>query len=338
MDMFLIGEETSKRSIYFKQAAELRNVSFRQIEWNTIKDRFDLGQLQGAVVKIDPPSYKTVHLCNMQELLAEYRNDLQRLSQVQGCFLNAPEMIELLLDKRETKLRLQSHGVSVTEMFEEKIQTMEQLIKFMKEKRCYSVFVKPRYFSGAAGVAAVRMNPVREEVLVYTSCCLDGDMLVNTKKLSLLRDKEKIAKLMEQLLTLDCVVERWHPKSEFQKKSYDLRVVYQFGHIAYMVVRQAGGPITNLHLNNQALSIGELGLEQKKIEEIKELCKEAVALFPGLNMVGIDVLLEKGSLRPRIIEMNAQGDLIYQDIYGENMIYGEQIEVLNEWVWLNGCD
>ena len=82
----------------------------------------------------------------------------------------------------------------------------------------------------------------------------------------------------------------------------------------------------------------KITVQEENIEEIKELCKEAVALFPGLNMVGIDVLLEKGSLRPRIIEMNAQGDLIYQDIYGENMIYGEQIEVLNEWAWLNGCD
>ena len=42
-------------------------------------------------------------------------------------------------------------------------------------------------------------------------------------------------------------------------------------------------------------------------------------------MAGIDILLEKKNMRPLIIEMNGQGDLIYQDIYGENNIYREQV-------------
>ena len=45
-------------------------------------------------------------------------------------------------------------------------------------------------------------------------------------------------------------------------------------------------------------------------------------------MAGIDLLLEKGTLRPRVIEMNGQGDLIYRDIYGENRIYREQARIL----------
>ena len=54
--------------------------------------------------------------------------------------------------------------------------------------------------------------------------------------------------------------------------------------------------------------------------------------FPGLRSAGIDILLEKGSLRPRIIEMNAQGDLIYQDIYNHNVIYGHQAEMMKRWL------
>ena len=38
--------------------------------------------------------------------------------------------------------------------------------------------------------------------------------------------------------------------------------------------------------------------------------------------------LEKESLTPRIIEMNGQGDLIYQDIFNENTIYRRQAELL----------
>ena len=43
--------------------------------------------------------------------------------------------------------------------------------------------------------------------------------------------------------------------------------------------------------------------------------------------------MEKGSLRPRIIELNGQGDLIYQDIYSENRIYRHQAEIMKEWLY-----
>ena len=129
---------------------------------------------------------------------------------------------------------------------------------------------------------------------------------------------------------MDCIVERWHPKAEFQGKSFDLRVVYQFGHVVHMVVRQSSGPITNLHLNNQAMDIKELGLSLQQRIQIEELCQQSEKAFEGFNMAGIDIMLEKGSIRPLIIEMNGQGDLIYQDIFGENRIYGEQIRKLQE--------
>ena len=40
------------------------------------------------------------------------------------------------------------------------------------------------------------------------------------------------------------------------------------------------------------------------------------------------MLLEQGTMKPYIIEINGQGDLIYQDIYGENRIYKRQIEMM----------
>ena len=54
--------------------------------------------------------------------------------------------------------------------------------------------------------------------------------------------------------------------------------------------------------------------------------------FPGLQSAGIDLLLEKGSLSPRIIEMNAQGDLIYQDLYDQNQIYRRQAVWMKAWL------
>ena len=53
----------------------------------------------------------------------------------------------------------------------------------------------------------------------------------------------------------------------------------------------------------------------------------------GLRSAGIDLLLDRGSLTPRVIEMNAQGDLIYQDIYQENKIYRHQAEIIKGWLY-----
>ena len=304
------------------------HVPLQVISWDNLRHPLDLEQLQGAVVKVDPPSFQTVHFCHMQKLLEQYRAVLKRLMQAECRFLNSPGDICRLLDKRETKWYLQEQGVPVTQMFSEKFQTVEQLIEIMKKRHCYSVFVKPRYFSGAAGVAAFRIHPGHGKMRLYTSCRSEGKELVNTKKLFCLTDQNEIYCLLEKLLSLDCVVERWHPKADFGGKSYDLRVVFQFEHIAHIVVRQSKGPITNLHLNNQALDIRQLGLEKTIIDEITMVCEKAFAIFPGLSMAGVDILLEKGTGKPRIIEMNGQGDLIYQDIYHENRIYREQVDEL----------
>ena len=69
-----------------------------------------------------------------------------------------------------------------------------------------------------------------------------------------------------------------------------------------------------------------LSITENQMAEIEKICRRAVSSFPGLSMAGIDLLLEKNSGKPYIIEMNGQGDLLYQDIYHENRIYREQAE------------
>ncbi len=127
-------------------------------------------------------------------------------------------------------------------------------------------------------------------------------------------------------------MERWYPKAAHNGYTYDLRVVLQEQRIDYILARLSKGPITNLHLNNHPLSMEELNLPARTVESVEELCRMAADCFPGLRCAGIDILLEKGSLKPRIIEMNAQGDLIYQDIYHENIIYRRQAERMKAWL------
>ena len=213
----------------------------------------------------------------------------------------------------------------------------------MAEQRESQIFLKPVWGSGAAGVCALRFHPEKGTGALYTCAAsaedsFRGQSLINTKKLRVLRDRKEIAAFLDQLLSMDCLAERWYPKASFQGYSYDLRAVWQFGQLDFLLARLSKGPLTNLHLNNHPLPARELGLPLSVREELEELCRQTSLVFPGLMSFGADILLERGSLRPRIIEINGQGDLLYQDIYQENRIYRRQAEVMKAWMEEQGTN
>lgn len=329
MGIFLIGTAGSRRTEYFLKAAAGCQAAVTFVDWSEVAD----ADLSGGVVKIDPPSYCTSNLFDMNGQVGAYRSGLKQLEYCGSDFLNTPAGIGSVLDKYKCKKTLMDNGIPSTEMIAGNIYTTGQLAEAMERRRTYSVFIKPVVCSGAAGVCAYRKIPGSAKEVVHTSCCVRDGELVNTKRMYRLEDRGKIRELLQSVLSLGVVVERWHPKASFRGKSYDLRVVWQFGRIEFMVARQSGGPITNLHLNNSPLDWRALALPERTLADIDCLCREAMKLFPGLRAAGIDVLLEQGTLRPRIIEINGQGDLIYQDIFNENNIYRRQIEELEKrWI------
>lgn len=403
--IIIIGEKNSKRTDYFIKAALSRGTNVRLITWEELlgistgsmvddifttylscckglnpedflKERISgilsEKELQEAVIKIEPPSYKIADFSKMSKELSSYLKILNGMEALPCKFLNSPRVIGEVLNKRIVKKKLNEKGICTTGMFMEKVDGFSELLDSMTKKHCYGVFLKPVFFSGAAGVTAFRISldkkserefqkggkegkfcAERFKMKLYSSAFLKDKNLFNSKRLFTMENPKEIRDFLEVLFSMDVMAERWYPKDTLkiheplideiselreayndgektnkygQRMGYDLRVVYQFGHIAHIVARLAKGPITNLHLNNHAEKADVLGLSREKITEIEKLCREAVSLFPGLNIAGIDIMLDKGSQRPRIIEINGQGDLIYQDIFGENKIYREQVE------------
>lgn len=210
------------------------------------------------------------------------------------------------------------------------VRNAEQLLAVMETAGAGQVFIKPNLGSGALGVSAFRVQPRSGRMVLYTCAVWDSlhHCLVNTKKMQRMDDREGIIAFLNHLLELDCVIERWYAKAEHSGYTYDLRGVIQDGKMDFLLARLSKGPVTNLHLNNHPLPVKDLNLPASVLDSVEELCRSAVNLYPGIRSAGIDVLLEKGSLRPRIIEMNGQGDLIYQDIYQENRIYRHQIAMM----------
>lgn len=349
----LLGNPDTKRTVYLKKAAEQTGLPLLLIDW----ERWNVLPEGKLFLKIDPPLWGSCSLQELDDLAEDYRGKLKALYRMQRergeeiCFFNHPLAIETLLDKRRCKGELLRRRIPVTEQLEGSVRNAEELLERMEREGVHQVFIKPVYGSGAAGVSAFRINPGNARLVLYTcaflrpcSCprlytdelsgsCEEGrEELVNTKRLRKYTDREEIFRLLDHLLKLDCIVERWYAKAECRGFSYDLRVVMQENRLDTAVARLSKGPVTNLHLNNRPLSAKELHLPAQTWEEIERLCRRAMGCFEGLRSAGIDILLEKGKLRPRIIEMNAQGDLIYQDIYGENLVYRHQAEMMKTWV------
>lgn len=338
--VMLLGVRGGRRADYLRKAADEQKVPLQILDWKDWGGELPEGEL---FVKVDPPLWESSALENLERLAGAYGQDLALLAEkAKGRsveFLNTPEAIAVLLDKRQCKERLIRRGLPVTALLkteeeEHQIRDLDLLLEAMRQSCLHQVFIKPVRGSGAAGVSAFRVQPKTGRMSLYTCArYLPGTGPVNTKKLRNYTEPGEIRRLLDGILKLPCVIERWYPKAAVDGFAYDLRAVVQEGRVDYVLARLSKGPITNLQLNNRPLPAKALGLSDRAWKEIFLLCKKAAACFPGLQSAGIDLLLEKGSLSPRIIEMNAQGDLIYQDIYRNNRIYRRQAERMSRWLY-----
>ena len=174
---------------------------------------------------------------------------------------------------------------------------------------------------------AVRYNHRRDEWVAYTIMRWAGDHACNEKRICRLTNRKEIAVLAEEVMRCGAVLEEWMVKEKLEGENYDLRVVCREDEVDYVVVRCSKGAITNLHLNNKARLFGELSLAPSVREEL--FCRSIAATRAlGLRYAGIDVLIARNTDTPYIIEVNGQGDHIYQDMFTENKIYTNQIRTI----------
>lgn len=353
----LVGVQGTKRTIYFEKAAALEGAELEFVDWKDWDAWAERCERTNTCIKIDPFLYQSGNLEEMNHLVGEYHEKLMQMKAVgeqHGSFyLNEPDAIWSVLDKASCKDVLRQAGCAVTHSFGMASHTAERLLDKMREEHIVSVFLKPVLGSGAAGVTAFRVQRSTGRMVLYTCAAVkeieeaeraeelrEADrgvgtshvrkkrILVNTKHLMRMEDEAKIRQYLDILLPVGCLMEQWYPKEKLGDATYDLRAVYQFGQLDYVLARLSKGPITNLQLNNHPLAYEELGLPVAVRADIEELCRAAASCFPGLRSVGIDILLERGSRKPRIIEMNGQGDLLYQDIYNKNVIYRRQVSCM----------
>ena len=324
MQAIVVSNRESLRTQYFIKAGQSLGIDTAFVSYDNLL--LDPSLYQGKLIKLEPFEYEEFELARYNVLNVNYIQLLSFIAENEETrklnFLNRPEAILKTLDKISSKNLLKK--LSQTPMLNFESDNLDDLLKLMDETSHHAVFIKPRFGSGAGGIIAFRKKPRDKKLVAYTSMIEKSGKIFNTNRLNRLTNKKEIETLVNFILQSGAIIEKWISKENFQNRPFDLRVVCQFGVVKYIVARCGKVAITNLHLNNNAIPFDKLQLSKTCTKNIVEMSIETNNIL-GLAYSGIDILIAKGTETPYIVEVNGQGDHIYQDILHENTIYNEQI-------------
>ena len=188
MHIILMGQEESKRTIFFQQAgaALKQEITFIPLNEAGIKEVRRLSELypKQIAVKIDPLTYEESEVSRLTEIIDNYQSLLNQLQGISNLsFLNEPKAILTTLNKIVCKQMLMEKGVNITPFYPVSLKNTKALRAFVKENKAYRLFIKVNYGSGAAGVVAYQYHPVKLQEIAFTSLKYESGELYNTKTL-----------------------------------------------------------------------------------------------------------------------------------------------------------
>lgn len=245
-----------------------------------------------------------------QHLLLEWQSDIA----ASGCrTMNSPEAIALMFDKLSCQQHLNAMKIPVPR-FLPTATSYDELRQQMAHHSMSRVFIKPSHCSSASGVIAYRTQGKREQITTSMELVHHhgGARFYNALKVRQYNNKNEVRLLIDYILGEGAIVEEWIPKASIQGKFFDIRVVAINGVPKYVLPRLSSYPITNLHLGNQRGDIEALkqNLEPGIYNKVLQCATDAVRAVPGAFYAGVDILIPAGFGEPRVLELNAFGDLL----------------------------
>ncbi|AMB44445.1 STM4014 family protein [Methylobacterium sp. AMS5] len=244
------------------------------------------------------------------------------------------ETVALFYDKRICHAAMAAHGLPVPRALPP-AGSFDALVEAMRAAGLSRVFVKPRFGSGAAGIAAltVARNGIVAESAAEHVPGAGAGVLHHSHRLRRYRGPAAVA-LIDAILAQDAHVEQWVPKAGLDGGPCDLRVLVIGGEPAHIVLRKARGPITNLDLGGRRADAEALrALAPPAVwEAMRADCRRFARLFPQTFHVAFDVALTVGLRRHVFFEANAFGDLIRRVRHEGLAPYEWQVARLPGWI------
>lgn len=233
-------------------------------------------------------------------------------------WMNAPEDIAAMFDKRVTHQILSSAGLPVPRRLAspEAIPDYDTLRDIMAAERTHRLFIKLAAGSGACGVIAYQVNPATGAESAVTTIGVENyqsrpPLFYNVKKLVNYKEHHVIRQIINWLLGHGAHIEQWIPKASYRDRTFDIRQLVVAGKACHSIARVSRTPITNLHLDSDRMSLEEIGLADELQATVRQCAEQTLSVFPHSTVAGIDVLLSSGTLRPYVLDVNPFGDLLY---------------------------
>lgn len=327
----VVGNPANRRVTLFADAARAAGIAPpRVIPWLDVL-RGEAAFEPGETVRVDSPGEdadvarllrggpQPVDMYRVEGSRAWYEGFVAALAGIgtaaakAGAVLLAdPGEVAVAFDKTLTHARLTEHGVPVPALIGA-FGDYAGLKDALDAGGHSRAFLKIRHGSSASGVVALqragsRVRAVTSAEMVRTAT---GIELFNSLRLSVYDREQDVADLVDVLAADGLHAEAWIPKLRQDSRDGDLRVVTVAGRATHAVLRTSPHPMTNLHLGGRRgdLAAFRHAVGDERWRAILDLAERAAACFPGVHMLGTDVL--PGARGHDLIgEVNAYGDLL----------------------------
>lgn len=245
-------------------------------------------------------------------------------------WMQHPQDIALMNDKAACQGLLAAAGVRVPRVLGI-VSGFDDLMTRMDAARMNRVFLKLCHGSSASGTVALERSGGRMQA--FTTARMEdtaegGTLLRNWRQIFRHTDLRDIRRLVDAVCRHRAHAEAWLPKAGWRGRRFDVRVVVIGGRARQVVARLAEGPFTNLQFGARRASAAELR-EHVGAVNFAAMCAEAeraMGCFPRSLYGGVDVLLEARGHRPRVLEVNAFGDLLPYVLHEGRTTYDWEIE------------
>lgn len=204
-------------------------------------------------------------------------------------WINAPEDIAVMFDKRSTHDVLSKAGIPVPRRLGEPeiITDYEMLREHMESRKMPRIFLKLASGSGACGVMAYQINPRTGAELAITTIGVENymarpPMYYNVKRLQRYSDKTTIRQIVNWVLRHGAHAEQWVAKTTFRDRAFDVRQLVVNGEACHSIARVSSTPITNLHLQSKRMSLEDVGLSDSTQADIRYCAEQVLQVFPIL--------------------------------------------------------
>ena len=178
--------------------------------------------------------------------------------------------------------------------------------------------LKSAHGSGAAGCVAIHYATGRAcGITTVVPMTVGGEKrLYFSKRPHHLPNESAVAALVEQLCVERVQLEVWLPKARLQGRNIDLRVVTIDGEPRHTVVRSSTSVFTNLTLGSGRADLKAVirRIGPEAWQRLRATCAAVATAFPNSFTLGIDILIRPDWRRHEVLEVNAFGDLLLNEL------------------------